>query len=403
MGLKESLTLGYESLLVCNMLYNIVAHYQVKLMLQFLELEHIGCNEGGLDGLLLKECYGRLNFANGYIHTRHIASHACKRQQITALAATYLKDFQIVIYLEEPFNVGQEILLAGYGQFIKILFVVTMSGLHLDSTLLYEFAKVVIFANFAPESISKDIPMTVRKQVHTYTVKSFECDRKDTLRLLTLLNLLQDIADDSANEIGIGYDYLRTVGKAWVLIAMNVQIDRMPHLQEEITIKSWPSDFNALYSEREFEVWSADGQRIIRACSQWIVIDYESRRPVHLKEWLPLYEPIREKVILEDRFPKLPAVEQEDYSERFLVRYDDIDRNDHVNNAIYSLWASESLVPEYRLEHVPASLMVNFRKEGRFGEKILVSTQMDGECSLHSIQAVDDGRELARVRFTWRK
>ena len=52
--------------------------------------------------------------------------------------------------------------------------------------------------------------MAVRKQVHTYVVKSFECDRKDTLRLLTLLNLFQDIADDSANEIGIGYDYLRT-------------------------------------------------------------------------------------------------------------------------------------------------------------------------------------------------
>ena len=244
--------------------------------------------------------------------------------------------------------------------------------------------------------------MAIRKQVHTFTVKSFECDRKDTLRLLTLLNLLQDIADDSANEIGIGYDYLRTIGKAWVLIAMNVQIDRMPHLQEEITIKSWPSDTSALYTEREFEVWSASGERIIRACSQWIVIDFATRRPMHLKECLPEYEPIREKVILEDRFPKLPAPERDDYTERFLVRYDDIDRNDHVNNAIYSLWASESLVPKYRIEHEPAGMIINFRKEGLFGEKILVHTQMDGDTSLHSIEAVDDSRELARVRFTWR-
>ena len=245
--------------------------------------------------------------------------------------------------------------------------------------------------------------MAIRKQVHTYVVKSFECDRKDTLRLLTLLNLLQDLADDSANEIGIGYDYLRTVGKAWILIAMNVEIDRMPHLQEEITVKSWPSDMSALYTEREFEVWSADGQRIIRACSQWIVIDYESRRPVHLKEWLPLYEPIHEKVKPDGRFVKLPAVEREDYSEQFLVRYDDIDRNNHVNNAIYSLWASESLKPEFRLDREPASIDINFKKEGLFGEKIKVHTQMDGETSLHSIQAVEDGRELARVKFQWRK
>ena len=32
-----------------------------------------------------------------------------------------------------------------------------------------------------------------------------------------------------------------------------------------------------------------------------------------------------------------------------------------------------------------------------------VHTQMDGDTSLHSIQAVDDNRELARVQFTWQK
>ena len=242
----------------------------------------------------------------------------------------------------------------------------------------------------------------VRKQIHTYTVKSFECDCHDTLRMLTLLNMFQDIADDSANSIGIGYDYLRTVGKAWVLIAMDVEIDRMPHLAEEITVKSWPSDSSALYTEREFEVWSASGERIIRACSQWIVIDFATRRPMHLKDCLPEYEPVREKVIQDGRFAKLPAVEREDYSERFLVRYDDIDRNNHVNNAIYSLWASESLEPEYRMGHIPARMEINFKKEGLFGEKIFVSTQMDGDTSLHSIKA-EDGRELARVQFRWKR
>ena len=242
----------------------------------------------------------------------------------------------------------------------------------------------------------------VEKLTHKYTIKSFECDRKDTLRLLTLLNMFQDIADDSANSIGIGYDYLRTVGKAWVLIAMNVEIDRMPHLQEEITVVSWPSDELPLYTEREFEVWSASGERIIRACSQWIIIDFASRRPVPVRRHLPEYEPVREKVIADNRFRKLPEVEREDYTERFLVRYDDIDRNDHVNNAIYSLWASESLVPEYRMGHEPARLDINFKKEGLFGEKILVRTQMDGDTSLHSVIAVEDGRELARVRFEWR-
>ena len=41
--------------------------------------------------------------------------------------------------------------------------------------------------------------------------------------------------------------------------------------------------------------------------------------------------------------------------------------------------------------------------QGLFGEKIKVHTQMEGDTSLHSIVAQDDGRELARVRFIWRK
>jgi len=247
-----------------------------------------------------------------------------------------------------------------------------------------------------------EVMIQIEKMVHKYVIKNFECDCKEKLRLRTLLNMLQDIADDSANDIGIGYEHLRTVGKAWVLMAMNVQIDYMPDLQDEITLKSWPSDESALYTEREFEVWNSEGKRIIRAASQWIVIDFASRCPVQLRRYLPEYEPIREKVISGNRFPKLPAIESEDYSEKFLVRYDDIDRNNHVNNAIYPLWASESLEPDFRLSHEPASMLINFKKEGLFGEKIGVSTHLENKTSMHSITALSDGRELARVRFTWR-
>ena len=54
------------------------------------------------------------------------------------------------------------------------------------------------------------------------------------------------------------------------------------------------------------------------------------------------------------------------------------------------------------LSNTPLQLDINFKKEGLFGEKIKVHTQMEGDTSLHSIQAVDDQRELARVRFSWR-
>ena len=68
----------------------------------------------------------------------------------------------------------------------------------------------------------------VRKQIHTYTVKSFECDRRDTLRLLTLLNLFQDIADDSANEIGIANIAVRKKRKNGVFLMTKTMTKKLP-------------------------------------------------------------------------------------------------------------------------------------------------------------------------------
>ena len=40
-------------------------------------------------------------------------------------------------------------------------------------------------------------------------------------------------------------------------------------------------------------------------------------------------------------------------------------------------------------------MLINFKKEGLFGEKIGVSTHLENKTSMHSITALNDGRELA--------
>lgn len=129
-GLKQRLAFGDEALLIGYMLYDVMAHYKVKTVLQFLEFEDIGRNECGGDAFLFKVFNGRLYLACGYVHARDVTSTAGKRQQITALAAAYFNDPEIRAYGEVALYVGQEIFLAGYGKLVKILFVVAMSVLH---------------------------------------------------------------------------------------------------------------------------------------------------------------------------------------------------------------------------------------------------------------------------------
>ena len=75
-----------------------------------------------------------------------------------------------------------------------------------------------------------------------------------------------------------------------------------------------------------------------------------------------------------------------------------------MNNAVYILWATEAISPEFRLAHNPAKISINFRKEGYMGEKILVKTKMNGNTSYHSINTYDsdNDRELARAIIEWK-
>ena len=153
---------------------------------------------------------------------------------------------------------------------------------------------------------------------------------------------------------------------------------------------------------RDFEVFGENGKSIIKASSQWVLIDFKRKRPVSLNENLPEYTCLPERA-LETDFPKLPDIERIDDETKFRVRFDDIDINKHVNNAVYVLWASEAVSPQFRLEHTPKHIEISFRKEGHMGEKIRVSTQCEGSHTFHTIRTYDsdDERELARAYIEW--
>ena len=243
--------------------------------------------------------------------------------------------------------------------------------------------------------------MQIDKISLDYHIKSYECNRDGTLRLLTLMNIFQDTADTHASNLGIGIEHCLAHGLAWVGSNYQVAIDRMPSWHEKVTVISWPAVEKKLGAVRDFVIQDAQGTPIIRASIQWVLIDFAKKRPVALRDNLPMYKVIDERS-LETDFPRLPEPERTDFSAVFKVRYDDIDVNHHVNNAVYPLWASEAVPADFRLSHQPTGLEIAFKKEGLFGEEIEVQTQIDDMTTLHSIHARSDGRELAKLRLHWK-
>ncbi len=243
--------------------------------------------------------------------------------------------------------------------------------------------------------------MELKKFEREYPIRSYECDKNGHLRLITLMNIFQDMADSHANLMGLGYDYCKTKGLAWVGSNYHIQIERMPKWHETIKIITWPCMEKKLGAVRDFMVIDKTGEVIVRAASQWILINFEKRRPVGLRENLPHYQIIDDRAINSD-FEKIDDIHNIDKTTEFKVRFDDIDINKHVNNAVYSLWASESINDEFREKHSVKEMEIAFKKEGLFGEKIAVLTEMKEDISIHSIKAIGDERELAKVKIVWK-
>ncbi len=238
-----------------------------------------------------------------------------------------------------------------------------------------------------------------------YQVRSYEVDGGGRLRPVTLLNYLQDSAGSHAAALGFAVSQLRRRQVTWVISRYHVRFSRYPRRGEELEVRTWPSARQTLFALRDFEVCDLFGVPAVTATSSWALIDLERRKPVRLAEHLVDY-PVIGRRALEDDFASLPVPVQVDLELPFRVRYGDLDLNAHVNNTVYVDWALETVPAEIARNWVVESLEIGFRAEAFYGDRVLVRTQAleSGEKAVfvHQLVSDRDGRELTRLRTSWR-
>lgn len=242
------------------------------------------------------------------------------------------------------------------------------------------------------------LPIKAQKN---YEIRSYECDKYGNLRLITLMNIFQDIADSNASEIGVGLDFCSEHGLAWVGANYHIIINKYPRLHQKITVLSWPAVEKKFGAYRDFIILDESGNIMVKASSQWILINFAKKRPVNLRDHLPEYSVIPERAI-ETEFPKIDISQDIDCRQEFKIRFDDIDFNGHVNNAVYPLWATEASGDDFRVRNEPQEIEIVFKKEAFLGEKAAVESSIKPPLSSHLIKSATDNRELARVKIHWR-
>jgi acyl-ACP thioesterase len=219
-----------------------------------------------------------------------------------------------------------------------------------------------------------------------------------------LCGYLQEAAGPHAAALGVSMDALAAEGKAWVLARLRVAVERAPRRGDTVTIETWPSGLDGLFTTREF-ILTVDNEVAARVTSAWFVMDLERRRPARPPRAV-------RTLAFPDRVPalapppdELVPPERADHERGVTVGYHDLDRNEHVNNVRYLTWALDTLPAAVFAERRGAEVALHFRHEASLGDPIRAVVQTDATdealTARHALVHAEEGHTLAVAHTDW--
>ncbi|MBN1899350.1 MAG: hypothetical protein JW827_11280 [Spirochaetes bacterium] len=233
------------------------------------------------------------------------------------------------------------------------------------------------------------------------TVRSFDVDYSRKLKLNALFNYFQQIAHNHAEHLGWGYEALQKKGFFWILSRIKINVIKYPLWMEDIFIQTWPKGVEKLFAMRDFLILDKDKNPMVEATSAWILYDMKASRPARVDKFFKDPDLFINKHAVKEIPDKLEASDRFQTVLEKHVRYSDIDVNDHVNNTRYLEWIQDSFEKiEYEKQSIK-SLQVNFLKEVRYGETILVKRSGSKNNAFIQMENIEDASVILQSLLKW--
>lgn len=239
----------------------------------------------------------------------------------------------------------------------------------------------------------------------TFKIRAYEVDVTGRATSLTIGNFLQEIAGNHAGELGVSVDKLFSKKLTWVLSRLHFKMISYPFWREEISITTWPSDAYGKYATRDFELFNSKKELIGQATTSWMLIDLTKMKPITMPEFITSIDLPKRNRAINDKFDKLPRVENAELQKKYNVRLSDLDINQHVNNVNYIEWAIETIPIEVSQRFQLSQFEISFRAESKYGDSVISIAQeieKNGQKTyLHNLTKSDSALELAAARSIW--
>lgn len=199
----------------------------------------------------------------------------------------------------------------------------------------------------------------------SYYLRATDFDKNSNMLPSAVLGIFQDIAGHHAENLGIGFFELLEKDCLWMIVRTKYIVEKAPKKYQTVTVKTWPIAPRGPILRRDYLMTDEEGSVLIRATSDWTVVNCKTRSLVNAKEIYPDLEFLTDLAI-DGKLKKVKDIEGE--GEQFLVTpvFTDIDGNGHVNNTKYADYIINAVKPEKAIKE----FQIDYQKEVLLGEEI---------------------------------
>lgn len=226
-------------------------------------------------------------------------------------------------------------------------------------------------------------------------VTTSTCDSRGRLKLFSAFQMMQDCSEMWLDSEPTVRDYFRQNGMAQLLASRQVEIVRVPEYKELLTTTTSVFSVEAMFGYRNTFITDADGRVCYRTWSMGAFVDRATGRLRRVPEEVMRSAKLDDKRPMNyaDRRIVLPRGAELSPREPVAVTRNDIDYNQHVNNANYIRIAMELLPDGYE----PKGVRVEFKRPARLGDTIVPRTLMaDG---VLYVELLVDGKVSTLIEF----
>lgn len=221
------------------------------------------------------------------------------------------------------------------------------------------------------------------------------------LKNSSMLTFFENVAGMHATTFGDGFkETVTTTHTTWLLLSWKAKVIKRPELCDNVIARTWVKEIKRVYSYREFELVSEEGELLAVCSSKWVKIDFEKGLPARRDPAFSRYE-----VIDKTGFPGEADEVKIDLPTSFITEYsykiprDWIDMNYHLNNTRYLTLAQYAFV-ENKLDFLEFdSFEIVYKKEVKFGETVKCRISEDADGFTLSVFSEDETVLHALLRF----